>query len=239
MPTTAKIHFDDDIGRAFALHAKAQALQAAGDATQLPKDIRGAAEAMAVGAMDAYFCDKYVDCLTKALQAYSAGQWPGSFPSSFRKQLLPAGEVLDASRPHRPKWGIRMAAKAVMEKSFMYSLARLDEVFNGILPGNKKLWLGIVPQLVALNRRRFTRHVTADLAGLAGEPLQKAQKEIVTSVKRRIGITVQFRHDWIHNCARPKGAIVNYTDGEARAAMNEIRSLVNIFDAHIEAHRIA
>jgi len=238
MPTTAKNHFDDDITRAFALHAKAKALQAAGDATQLPEDIRGAAVALAVGAMDAYFCDKYVDCLTTALQSYSECTWIGPFPSAFRQQLLPAGEVLDATRPHRPKWGIRMAAKAVMERDNMYSLARLDDVFNGILPIGHKLWIGIVPQLAALNRRRFTKHRTADLAALNGKPLQDAQKVVVGSVKKRIGITVQFRHDWIHNCARPKGAIVNYTDGEAKAAMNEIRSLVDIFETHIEAHRV-
>jgi hypothetical protein len=79
----------------------------------------------------------------------------------------------------------------------------------------------------------------ADMAALIGKPLIGAQREVVGTVKKRIGITVQFRHDWIHNCARPKGTIVNYTDGEAKAAMNEIKSLVDIFEAYIEAHRIA
>ena len=239
MPTTAKNHFDEDIGRAFALQTRAQAIQGGGDATQLPEDIRGAAVALAVGAMDAYFCDKFVDCLTKALQSYSEGTWNGPFPSAFRQQLLPAGEVLDASRTHRPKWGIRMAAKAVMERDNMYSLSRLDDVFNGILPIGQKLWLGILPQLAALGRRRFTRFTAADLAALHGQPLHNAQKALISSVKARIGLTVQFRHDWIHNCARPKGAIANYTNGEARAAMNEIKSLVDIFEAHVEAHRLA
>jgi hypothetical protein len=239
MTTTAKNHFDDDIARAFALREKANTIQAAGELTQLPEDIRGAAVAMAVGTMDAYFCDKYVDCLTKALQSYSAGTWNGTFPSAFRQQLLPAGEVLDASRPRRPKWGIRMAVKAVMEKDNMYSLSRLNDAFNGILPIGQKLWSGMVPQLLALGRRRFTRHLNADLATLNGKPLQDAEKEVIASVKKRISVTVQFRHDWIHNCARPKGVILNYTDGQARAAMNEIKNLVNIFEAHIEAHRLA
>jgi hypothetical protein len=239
MPTTAKSHFDEDIARAFALHAKAQALQVAGDATQLPEDTRGAAVALAVGAMDAYFCDKYVDCLTKALQAYAGAHWNGVFPSSFRKQLLPAGEVLDASRPQRPKWGIRMAARVAMEKDNMYSLSRLDEAFNGILPAGQKIWEALITPLAALGRRRFTKHKTGDLAALTGQVLSQARKEVVASMKKRIGITVQFRHDWIHNCARPKGAIVNYTDGEAKAAMNEIKSLVDIFETHIEAHRLA
>ena len=239
MATTAKTHFDEDIARAFALHTNAQALQAAGDATQFPQDIRGAAVALAVGAMDAYFCDKYADCLTKALQAYSAGGWIGAFPSAFRQQLLPAGEVLDASRPHRPRWGIRMAVKAVMEKDNMYSISRLKEAFNGILPNGQKLWDGITPQLVALGRRRFTRHLSADLGAMAGQARVAAEKQVIASVKKRIGITVQSRHDWIHNCARPKGVILNYTDLQARVAMNEIKSLVDIFEAHVQAHRLA
>lgn len=239
MPTTAKIHFDADIGRAFALLTHAQALAAAGDQTQFPKDIRGAAVAMAVGAMDAYFCDKYVDCLTTALGAYAGNTWPGPFPSSYRRKELPAGEVLDASRPHRPKWGIRMAARATMDRDFMYSLSRLDEAFNGILPTGAKLWDSIVDALAALGRVRFTRHLTADLAAFAaGKPREDARKQVISRVRSRIGITVQFRHDWIHNCSRPKAALVNYTNGEARAAMNEIQSLVDICETHLEAHRI-
>lgn len=132
-----------------------------------------------------------------------------------------------------------MAARATMEKDFMYSLARLDEAFNGILPVGQKLWDAIIDPLAALGRVRFTRHSTANLAALAGQPLQDARKQVAASVRSRIGITVQFRHDWIHNSSRPKAAIVNYTHGEARAAINEIRSLTDIFETHIEAHRIA
>jgi hypothetical protein len=204
MPTTAKTHFDRDIGRAIALLTHAHTLQTAGDATQFPQDIRGAAVSLAVGSLDAYFCDKYVDCLTTALSAYATNTWPGTFPSFYRKKQLPAGEVLDASRPHRPRWGIRMAARTTMEKDFMYSLSRLDDAFNGILPAGQKLWDGIVDDLVGLGRVRFTRHLGASLAALTGEPLQNARKEVAANVRKRIGITVQFRHDWIHNCSRPK-----------------------------------
>jgi hypothetical protein len=143
-------------------------------------------------------------------------------------------------------WGIRMAARATMEKDFMYSLSRLDEAFNGILPPGRKLWDGIVDALAALGRVRFTTHLAADLATLARPPLddarkkalQNARKKVASTVRNRIGLTVQFRHDWIHNCSRPKAAIVNYTHGEAKAAINEIRSLIDIFEAHVEAHRI-
>lgn len=237
MPTTAKTYFDEDITRAKALLTHALALDGNG-VTQMSRDIRGAAVAMAVGAMDAYFCDKYVDCLTKALSAYSTGVWPGQFPSSYRKQQLPAGEVLDASRPHRPRWGIRMAARAVMEKDYMYSLTRLDDAFNGSLPTGQKLWDGIAGDLAALGRKRFTTYLAADLAHLQGKALQDARKKVIATVKQRIGMTVQFRHDWIHNCSRPKAAIVNYTHGKATAAIGEIKSLIEVFETHVEKHRI-
>lgn len=239
MSTTAKIHFDSDIQRSFELLEKARQMEMAGDTGQLMKDIRGAALAFSVGAMDAYLCDKYVNCLSAALQAYSDESWRGAFPSAYAKQTLPIGEILDRTRAHRPNWGITMAVRSIMEKDNMYSLTRLEGAFNGILPDSQKLWQSIVPQLAALERKRFTLHVTSDLAGLSGKPLHDKQKEVVSNVKRRIGASVQFRHDWIHNCSRPKGAITTWTYGESRAAMNEVKSFVEIFDAHIEAYRLA
>lgn len=63
MPTTAKTDFESEMIRLFVLHAKAHALEIAGDVPQVPRDIRGAAVAMAIGAMDNCFCERYVDCL--------------------------------------------------------------------------------------------------------------------------------------------------------------------------------
>jgi hypothetical protein len=238
MATTAKIHFDQDMARAAALLKEANRKKKENDSDQLLLDIRGSAVALAVGALDAYLCDKYVDCLTKALTAYSKSCWPGTFPAFFRKQNLPAGEVLDARRTARPKWGIRMAARKLMERDNMYSLARLDDTFNGILPAGHKLWEGIVNPLVALGKKRFTKYNTAELNKLAGDTRKKAIKAVMATVKNRINQTVQFRHDWIHNCSRPKSAIFNFTHGEAAAAIDEIKQFIEIFDNHIEAHRI-
>ena len=236
--TTAKKHFDEDIARALALLENARILSIAAPGDQLHNDVRGAAVALTVGAMDAYLCDKYADCLTNALKAYLNRTWPGKFPASFYKQLLPAGEVLSAQRTHRPLWNIRMAARAYAESAYMYSIGKLDDLFNGILPPANKLWVGLVAPLAALNMVRFTRHHTTALAAMRAKPLQKAQKELLASVKSRIGATVQFRHDWIHNCARPKQAIVNYTHLEARAAISEIKYFIDIFETYIEAFRI-
>ena len=130
---TARRHFDDDIGRASALLVQASKLHNGG-ATRLATDIRSASVAMAVGAMDAYLCDKYVDCLTSVLREYRTGSWPGNLPRFYAKQQLPAGEVLDTSRAARPNWAIRMAARSVMEKDNMLSISRVKDHFNPILP---------------------------------------------------------------------------------------------------------
>jgi hypothetical protein len=132
-----------------------------------------------------------------------------------------------------------MAARAAMEKKFMYSLSRVSDAFNGILPAIQKIWDSLITPLVAVGRRRFTTHLAADLAALAGKPRETAEKRVIATVKSRIGNTVQFRHDWIHNCSRPRGAIANWSYLGASVAVNEIKALVDIFETHIEAHRVA
>ena len=111
MPQTAFKHFEEDMDRAWNLLQEARTLERAGRPSALHRDLRHAALAMAVGAMDAYLCDAYVDCLTSVLKAYTRGEWKGSLPGAYYKQPLPAGVVLDTSRQKRPRWALRMAAR--------------------------------------------------------------------------------------------------------------------------------
>ena len=121
----------------------------------------------------------------------------------------------------------------------MYSLSRLEDAFNGILPSGQKVWAGLISDLASLGKKRFTKYNSADLKGKTGKALDAARKKVATTVRKRIAETVQFRHDWIHNCSRPKSAIVNYTHSEATTAIQEIKQFIEIFDDHIEAHRLA
>lgn len=103
---TPRKHFDEDYKRAKSLHEKAHSLQKNGD-DQIAKDIRLSAVAMSVGAMDAYFCDAYVDCFTSVLRAYANGDWKDHWHSRFLKREIPAKQSLDAlsgssSRLDRP-----------------------------------------------------------------------------------------------------------------------------------------
>lgn len=239
MPTTFRTHFNEDIGRAEVIFQKSEQMLAAGEPPRLCIDLRLSAMALAVGALDAYFCDAYVDCLTAVLRAYALNTWVGRLPSNYAKQMLPAGEILKATRQHRPLWNVRMAARKVMEKEDVLSLSRLEDCFNGILPGNQKLWNALIPKLLSHNLKRLTRINAAEFAAVAnGVPKQMAEKQIIAAVKARIGKIIQFRHDWIHNCGRPKNAIIDLTSGRAMARIRDIRLFIEDFDEHLTTHRL-
>lgn len=238
MANTARTHFDEDISRAEQLCEQAKQLEDSGADKRLYGDIRFSAIGMAVGALDAYLCDKYVDCLSSVLKAYSNGDWQGNLPAYYRKQLLPAGEILDRSRESRPLWSIRMAARSIMEKDNMLSIGRVESMFNPILPDNQKVFAALIPVLVGYGWKKLTGPKTdAEIATLTGKSKEKATKKAISVLKERIGQTIQIRHDWIHNCGRPKSSIKDYTDRQTYSRIKEIKALVVKFDQHIEAHR--
>lgn len=240
MVTTARVHFNEDNQRSIAMLDQAKALEDAGAEQRLCQDIRISAIALSVGAMDAYLCDKYVDCLVKVLRAYMNGDWLGDLPSSYRKERLPAGDILDTSRQSRPAWGIRMAARNIMEKDNFLSISRVNEMFNPILPSGQKLWPEFIGKMLNHQLKHLTGPKTAaKIAALSGKDKEIATKKAISTLKERIAAIIQIRHDWIHNCARPKTAIAKYTDGEARSRVRDIRLFIETFDNHIETHRRA
>ncbi|MCL1524578.1 hypothetical protein [Xanthomonas nasturtii] len=238
MPTTARSHFDQDISRAIDIHTQAAAMGAAPAAPVLKNDLLLSSVAMSVGAMDAYLCDAFVDCLTAALRSYRKGTWTGVFPSGYAKQNLPAG-ILLTKKASRPDWAIRMAARNLMGRQNILSISLVDDLFNPILPPAQKLWLSYIPILIAHNRVRLTKHTSTTIAGLAGKPLEAAKKQATSALKKRIGSIVQDRHDWIHNCARPKSAIKQTNTNAALRAIDDIKLFVTTIDDHVETHRRA
>jgi len=225
-------------------------MEAAGEPLRLVQDVRLSGVALAVGAMDAYLCDAYVDCLSAALQAYRRGTWPSAqLPSYYRRQLLPAGEVLDVSRMQRPLWSIRMAARRVMERDNMLAVSRIESMFNGILPPGQRLWDCMVGPFLQHRRKRFTGDRTAaDIAALAAvrpmtsaaqKRLNEARKAVTARARSRISSTVQLRHDWIHNCGRPKTSIVTKSSSRAWTHVREVGWFVVALDDHLDQHRRA
>lgn len=240
MPNTARTHFDEDIGRVEALLAHARQLENNGDPERVWQDIRLSAVAMSIGAMDAYLCDKYVDCLSSVLRAYSQDKWVGTLPKDYRNERLPAGFVLDTSRSKRPGWNIRMAARSIMEKENVLSLSRVDEMFNPILPSGKKLWADFIPTIIDLGRKRLSGPRTnAEIAALTGKQKEKATRKAISTMKGRISEIAQIRHDWIHNCSRPKSAIGKLGHQAAELRIRDVKDVVTALDDHIETNRKA
>lgn len=234
---TPRRHFDEDIRRAEAMLALAKAQEEEGADERLVDDLRLSSVSVAVGALDAFLCDLYVDCLTSVLRAYRNGRWEDDLPAHYARQQLPAGEVLDSSRSERPLWSIRMAARSVMERDNMLKLSRIPDHFNGILPEDAKLWAGVIDAIASHNHRRLTKYQGAELAALSGSKLGAARKKVAAAVRKRIGEIVQIRHDWIHNCGRPKEAIMTLTQGAADVRIKHVKWFVVALSEHVQKHR--
>lgn len=235
MPTTFRRHFDDDIGRVESLVALANGRAPVVRSGMRRDDIRLAAVAMAVGAMDAYFCDAYVDCLAKRLQGFKVGRL--DLPPGYAKRSLPTGLLVRPPHTLRPNWSLRMAARTVMERENVLDLDKVRELFNPVLPDGKKLWESAMAPLIDRNWKRLTGTTRSAYSALSPTQQANARKAVAASVKRRIGDTIQIRHDWIHNCGRPKNAVRPLTPDQASARIREIRLLVESVDHHIMDHR--
>lgn len=240
MPTTPKRHFDEDIARATAIVAHAKTLPSATNAEKLLRDdLLRNGWMFAVGAMDAYFCDAYVHCITTSLRAKSLHS-AVVLPNFIRNIRIPIGSILSAYA-NRPNWKWRMAARAMMERDNVLDLDKVTKYFNPFFPdgGNKKLFSEVLDTWICLP------NATAHLFGVTGtqftavpngQPKTQARKDAVKHVTKRIESIIQRRHDCIHNCDRPRSTPQNIgSPGAVRNVIRDVRFLVNSFDAHLDA----
>jgi hypothetical protein len=233
VPSTARSHFNDDIGRARAMHALAVSTSQS-NAT-LAEDIGRVAIAFGVGAMDAYLCDAFTDTLARGLK--SCRRTNRALPGSYKKLELPIGPLM-TPYGQRQNWGLRMAARALMERDNLLQLSRLKELFNPALPKGQKLWDDLALPYVSLDRRRLTDINSSEYAALSGTTKSKAPKKATSAVLARIGEIVQRRHDVVHNCDRPKTAKQPLTLPSAKKMLIDVKDFVTILDDHLDMHRI-
>jgi hypothetical protein len=231
VPSTARAHFDDDFGRAGDLLAEAEETEA----EPLRSDLARAAVAFGVGALDAYLCDLFVDSLARTMKSCRRARQ--SLPSGYAKLAIPAGPLLSSYKA-RPNWGLRMAARAMMEKDNMLQLGRLKELLNPALPPGNKLWFDLAPRYIAIDRKRLTGISVAEYAALGGDDKAEARRKAASHTLLRVGSIVQRRHDIVHNCDRPKSAPQPLKVGSARNMLTDVGDLVSVLDAHIETHRV-
>ena len=236
MTSTFRRHFDEDISRAESLLALGNGGAPAIRKGNRADDVRLASVAMAVGAMDAYFCDAYVDCLAKRLQSFKSGAL--GLPGSYGRRNLPTAILLSPPQNLRPNWSLRMAARDVMERENVLDLDRVTELFNPVLPKGEKLWPNIMGRIIDEDWKRLTGIRKRDYRNLSSSDQTNARKTAVGVMKGRVGETIQFRHDWIHNCGRPKNAIRRLTSGQAKARIREVRAVIEGVDDHLMLYRV-
>jgi hypothetical protein len=233
VPKTARKHFDEDIARAWALHGLAAATQAK-DA-DLALDAARTAVAFGVGALDAYLCDAFSDTLARSLKHSRQKRKP--VPPGYQKLALPIGPLL-GDYEVRDNWGLRMAARALMEKDNMLQLGRLKEMFNPALPPSQRLWPDLAPRFAALDRKRLTGYKAAEFQALTGKAKTDAPPKVTKAVLARMGKIVQRRHDIVHNCDRPKVAKQPLTITQAKAMLRDVQDFTTILDDHLQLNRL-
>lgn len=161
------------------------------------------AVAFGVGALDAYLCDAFTDTLARCLKSCRRhGHAP---PSGYSKLELPIGPLM-TDYAVRHNWGLRMAARALMERDNLLQLGRLKDLLNPALPLGHKLWDDLAQEFVDLDRKRLTGIRKSTYASFAGEAKAKGPRKVSAAVLKRMGEIVQRRHDVVHNCDRPKTA---------------------------------
>jgi hypothetical protein len=237
MPDTPKAHFDLDIKRATSLVTVAGGLPSVTADEQLTHDdVLRSAWMFAVGAMDAYFCDAYVSLLARTLRAKDL-QPAVVLPPFLHKIRIPIGSILEHYAA-RPNWRWRMAAREMMARDTVLSLAKVQKLFKPFFRDNQKLLGNVIDDWIT--RPRATAHLfgitAANYAAVSsGRPKTKARKAAQTAMTRRLGQLIQRRHDCIHNCDRPQNVpqpIGN--SGSVRNVIRDITFFVDNCNSHID-----
>lgn len=154
----------------------------------LADDVGRVSVAFGVGALDAYLCDAFVDTLARCLKSCRRnGHAP---PTGYQRLELPIGPLM-TDYPIRSNWGLRMGARALMEKDNLLQLGRLKDLFNPALPAGQQLWPDLAPQFIALNRKRLTGFRRNEYSALTGQDKSKGPKRVSSNVMKRIGEIVQ------------------------------------------------
>ncbi|MBV7299300.1 HEPN domain-containing protein [Enterovibrio paralichthyis] len=231
MPKTALSHFSQDIQRSRELKSHADSLS---DST-LKDDIYRASWMMAIGALDAYFCDAFADVLSKILNAKN-------FDNAIRlndkiKSLkLPISSLLQAHTTNS-NWKWRNAARELIEKDNVLSLVKIKDLFNHIMDDSNKILGKPMMEDWLLNKsakHRLMGITATDYRKLSNPDKEKKKKAMVEKLSSRYAVLIQRRHDCIHNCDRPKVSLTKISSSEVSKVIEDVEFLVHLLDSHID-----
>jgi hypothetical protein len=205
VPATALSHFRQDIARARAIVAHADSLPAVTPAERLLRaDLLRSGWMFAVGALDAYFCDAYTDIVAATIISKSRHP-PLNLPAFFHEIRFPVRAILEPYT-NNLNWRWRMAARKMMERETVLSLATIQTLFNKFFRPGQRFFRELLPGLVVhpeAHRRLFGITATRFNA-LAPDQQGHALADAQTRFEQRFRKIFQRRHDCIHNCDRPR-----------------------------------
>jgi len=187
----------------------------------------------AVGSLDAYFCDAYTDMI--AATASSKSRQPSMIlPEWVYDIKLPLRAILEEYDNENWRW--RMAARKMMERENVISLAAVQTLFNKFFRNGHKFFND---QLDNWMRRddakiRLFGISAADYLTLPLQDQHLARRAAMNQFEERFRSIFQRRHDCIHNCDRPRRSPQPLeTSGTVIKVIQDIEFLVNRCDEHL------
>ena len=202
---TALNHFNEDIQRAREILQHALPLPH----DRLRDDLVRASWMMAVGALDAYFCDAYGDMIARTIRA-KISQPSVNIPDRIKNLKIPADMVLGNNV--NDAWLWRMVARDLIERDNVLAISKIKELFNHFFRSNEKLfhensapiekWLLHTDSKVrhfGITKTNYRRTAPANKNSI--------KKKAIEHLEARFKEIFQRRHDCIHNCDRPKVAL--------------------------------
>jgi len=236
LPATALSHFSEDIQRARAIVVHAGPLPATTDAEKLLRsDLLRSGWMFAVGALDAYFCDAYTDLV--ASMANSKSRQPGIMLPDWAYEIkFPLRAVIEEY--DNANWRWRMAARKMMERENVISLATIQTLFNKFFRRDHKFFRDLLDHWMSRTdaRIRLFGISQVDYLALADPDKRAARAAAVDQFEERFRTIFQRRHDCIHNCDRPRVTPQPLDKpGTVLKVIQDIEFLVNRCDEHINA----
>lgn len=219
--STAKMHFSEDISRAFELHRHALTISH----PMTKGDILRAAWMMAVGACDAYFSDAYADLVSRTLRARDLESHI-EIPDRLNNLRIP---VIAVIRQSTGGWRWRMAARELIENENVLSFRKIKDLFNAFFRPNHKLLspATIENWIVHVDAKQRMFGVSrSDFSAMAGAQRDSSKNSAINKLAERFDLIFQRRHDCIHNCDRPKMAIQTIEASAAKKAIEDVEFFV-------------
>jgi hypothetical protein len=205
VPTTALNHFQQDIARARAIVVHASPLPNNSPAEQLLRsDLLRSSWMFGVGALDAYFCDAYTDIVAATIIAKSRHS-ALVLPEFFQNIRFPVRAILEPYT-NNVNWRWRMAARQMMERENVLTLAAIQTLFNKFFRNGQKFFRELLPGwIVHPDARRRIFGITARrFNSLQATQRGAAIADAWSRMEERFREIFQRRHDCIHNCDRPR-----------------------------------